>query len=113
MRQALEEFLVNSTPEQLRAELEKGNRPFFQTLDDPVLLVAEPKFSLPATVSFFQGEFALPGPDTGEKVMISAPFSFLQSAQSELPFEQSPEEVDTGAAPSVASAPNQELALAA
>lgn len=56
---ALDEFLQNSTPDQLRAELKKGNRPFFQTLDDPILLVAEPKFSFPATVSFFQGEFAL------------------------------------------------------
>ncbi len=110
MRKALEEFLSNSTPEQLQAELNKGNRPFFQTLDDPVLLVAEPRFSLPATVSFFQGEFALPGLERGERVKINATVSFFQG---EFVFGQSSEEVDTGAALSVTSAANQDLALAA
>src|ERR1035441_9427832 len=56
MRKLLSEFLENSTPEQLGAELEKGYRPFFQTLEDPVLSV-EAGFSIPASVSFFQGEF--------------------------------------------------------
>jgi hypothetical protein len=61
MRTILEEFLANSTPEQLRAELTKGNRPFFQTLTDSVLVCfnqasALPE-SIPATVSFFRGSF--------------------------------------------------------
>lgn len=61
MRTILEEFLENSTPEQLRAELIKGNRPFFQTLTDSVLVCfnqapALPE-SIPATVSFFRGSF--------------------------------------------------------
>jgi hypothetical protein len=58
IRQALAEFLASSTPEQLQAELSKGYRPILQKLDDPVLRVVEPMFTLPATVSFFQGEFA-------------------------------------------------------
>jgi hypothetical protein len=57
IREALEELLNNSTPEELQAELCKGNRPYLQTLDDPVFLVAEPKFTFPAKVSFYQGEF--------------------------------------------------------
>jgi len=86
MQKILENFLNNSTPEQLQAELKKGNRPFFQTLDDPILLVPEPKFSLAATVSFFKGEFA---PD------------------------QSSEELDTTAAPRATCEAKNELALAA
>ncbi len=57
MREVLQGFLENSTPEQLRAELEKGNRPFYQTIDDAVL-IPESELCLPASVSFFQGEFA-------------------------------------------------------
>ena len=57
IRQALEDYLANSTPDQLRAELSKGNRPFLQKIDDPVFLVEEPFFTFPATVSFFRGEF--------------------------------------------------------
>ena len=55
IRQALENFLASSTPEQLQAELSKGYRPLLQKLDDPVLLVEEPMFTFPATVSFFPG----------------------------------------------------------
>ena len=33
MKETLEHFIESSSPEQLRAELEKGNRPFLQTLD--------------------------------------------------------------------------------
>jgi hypothetical protein len=61
MQNILEEFLENSTPEQLRAELTKGNRPFFQTLTDSDLVCFSPVASLPdsipATVSFFRGNF--------------------------------------------------------
>jgi len=57
MRKVLENFLNTSTPEMLRAELEKGIRPYLQTLKDPVL-VSEGEFLLPASVSFFQGVFA-------------------------------------------------------
>ena len=65
MRKALERFLETSTPEQLRAELTKGNRPFFQTLEDSVLDL-DAEFSLPASVSFFQGIFADDGLVSGE-----------------------------------------------
>ena len=58
IKQALEDFLNSSTPEQLQAELKKGNRPYLQTLADPVLMVAEHKFSFPAKVSFCNGQFA-------------------------------------------------------
>jgi hypothetical protein len=58
MRKALEDFLANSTPEQLEAELSQGYRPRLQEIDDPALLVEEPKFNFPATVSFFRGQFA-------------------------------------------------------
>lgn len=61
MRAILEEFLKNSTPEQLRAELTKGNRPFFQTLEDPEFLCANHAalpVSIAASVSFFSGNFA-------------------------------------------------------
>ena len=61
IRKALEEFLDNSTPEALRAELQKGYRPFLQTVEGPLLLASEAKFSFPATVSFFQGVFAVAG----------------------------------------------------
>lgn len=57
IRQALEDFLASSTPEQLQAELSRGHRPLLQTLEDPVFLVEEPVFTVPATVSFYQGEF--------------------------------------------------------
>jgi hypothetical protein len=86
IRQALEEFLASSTPEQLQAELTKGYRPLLQKLDDPILLVEEPMFTFPAKVSFFQGQFAE---------------------------EQSAEVIDTTTPPSVACAANEELALAA
>jgi hypothetical protein len=58
MQKILEDFLNNSTPEQLQAELLKGNRPFYQTLEDPLLGVNEVSFSVPANVSFFTGEFS-------------------------------------------------------
>ena len=61
MRKILEEFLENSSPEQLRAELSKGNRPFFQTLEDSVLGCENQSAlptSIPASVSFFNGTFA-------------------------------------------------------
>lgn len=61
MRNILEEFLQNSTPEQLRAELAKGNRPFFQTLEDSVMVCANQSampVSVQANVSFFEGIFA-------------------------------------------------------
>ena len=61
MRSILEDYLANSTPEQLRAELTKGNRPYFQTLEDPEWICAnEPALpaAIPATVSFFEGMFA-------------------------------------------------------
>jgi hypothetical protein len=61
IREVLEQFLDNSTPEALRAELEKGYRPFLQTVEGPLLLASEAKFSFPATVSFFQGVFAVEG----------------------------------------------------
>ncbi len=38
MRKMLKDFLDNSSPEQLREELKKGNRPFFQTLKDPTII---------------------------------------------------------------------------
>jgi hypothetical protein len=61
MQNILGEFLANSTPEQLRAELNKGNRPFFQTLTDSdfVCFSSAPALpdSIPATVSFFRGNF--------------------------------------------------------
>lgn len=61
MQNILAEFLANSTPEQLRAELTKGNRPFFQTIKDSVLVCFNPvpalPESVPATVSFFLGDF--------------------------------------------------------
>jgi hypothetical protein len=86
IQKTLENFLASSTPEQLQAELKKGNRPYFQTLDDPILLVPEPKFCFPAKVSFFQGEFAQ---------------------------GQGPEELTAEATSYAARAANQELALAA
>jgi len=61
MRAILDEFLQNSTPEQLRAELAKGNRPFFQTLKDCEFVCEyETVFptTMPASVSFFSGKFA-------------------------------------------------------
>jgi hypothetical protein len=62
MHTILEEFLQKSSPEQLRAELAKGNRPFFQTLTDSELVCFAPEAalpkSIPATVSFFRGDFA-------------------------------------------------------
>jgi hypothetical protein len=36
MKRVLEDFLESSSPEQLREELEKGNRPLFQTMKDDV-----------------------------------------------------------------------------
>jgi hypothetical protein len=57
IKKMLEEFLDKASPEELAAELEKGFRPELQKLSDPVFLVSEPKFSFPATVSFFQGVF--------------------------------------------------------
>jgi hypothetical protein len=61
MRQILEDFLNNSSPEQLREELTKGNRPFFQTIED-AMLVCECESSFPvsiqAGVSFFKGIFS-------------------------------------------------------
>ena len=36
MKKALEDFLESSSPEQLREELKKGNRPLFQTMKDNV-----------------------------------------------------------------------------
>jgi hypothetical protein len=61
IRKVLEQFLDNSTPEALRADLQKGYRPFLQTVEGPFLLASEVKFSFPATVSFFQGVFAVEG----------------------------------------------------
>ncbi len=61
MRDILEQFLADSTPDQLRAELAKGNRPFLQTLDEPEWVCPIPEGlppTLPATVSFFRGHFA-------------------------------------------------------
>jgi len=61
MRQILEDFLNNSSPEQLREELKKGNRPFFQTITDAVLVCeGESPFpvSVQAGVSFFKGIFS-------------------------------------------------------
>jgi hypothetical protein len=86
IRQALEDFLNRSTPEQLQAELRKGNRPLLQKLEDPILVAEEPKFSLPATVSFFKGEFGITG---------------------------FPEHLDAAAEPSQTCLANQDLALAA
>jgi hypothetical protein len=63
MRKMLSDFLESATPEQLRAELEKGHRPFLQTIADPVLafpapaVPAESSFLFPASVCFFQGAF--------------------------------------------------------
>ena len=37
MKKILQDFLDNSSPEQLREELKKGNRPFLQTLKDPII----------------------------------------------------------------------------
>jgi len=85
IRQALEQYLASSTPEQLQAELVKGHRPLLQKLEDPIFLVEEPLFAFPATVSFFQGEFEP---------------------------EQSPEPIDT-AAPAYAACEASAVALAA
>lgn len=49
MREILEEFLQNSSPEQLREELAKGNRPFFQTIQDPIL-ICENQLSIPLSI---------------------------------------------------------------
>ena len=101
MRRLLSDFLESSTPEQLRAELEKGHRPVFQTIADPVLafvdevLPVQAGFSLPASVSFFQGEFMDLVSTTSAITAFGHPtFSFMDTMQS-------PE------------AANQELALAA
>jgi len=57
MRQILERFLYSSTPDQLRAELTKGNRPLFQTIEDGVFIPTS-ELSFPGSVTFVQGEFA-------------------------------------------------------
>jgi hypothetical protein len=58
MRKTLEDFLEKTTPEQLRMELTKGNRPFFQTLEDASHVKEQPiPSSVPAHVSFFKGIF--------------------------------------------------------
>ena len=62
IRSILEDYLAKATPEQLRAELNKGNRPYFQTLEDPEWICAnEPALpaAVPAKVSFFKGMFAV------------------------------------------------------
>jgi len=101
MRRLLSEFLESSTPEQLRAELDKGHRPFFQTIADPVLsfgdqfLPVQAGFSLPASVSFFQGEFMDLVSTTSAITAFGHPtFSFMDTMN-------------------IPEAANQELALAA
>lgn len=81
IRKALEDLLNNSTPDELRAELRKGNRPFFQTLEDPVL-ISEPQFSVPAFVSFFQGTFAQESPSSEQTT--SVPTQTCLAANQEL-----------------------------
>jgi hypothetical protein len=63
MQNILDEFIANSTPEQLRAELAKGNRPLLQTISDENL-VCKPSVpvlpeTVPATVSFYVGVFSV------------------------------------------------------
>jgi hypothetical protein len=85
MRQQLEEFLRNATPDQLRDELNRGNRPFFQTLEDPALICDEqmlPRF-VPAYVSFFEGAFAVQEPCSAEFELGFAPDA-LQAEDEEL-----------------------------
>lgn len=77
MRKILDEFLDNSSPEQLSAELTKGNRPFFQTLEDPVLICDDEQSlptHIPAHVSFFRGMFC------EETVAVSVPDDFLRTS---------------------------------
>jgi NADPH-dependent 7-cyano-7-deazaguanine reductase QueF len=61
IRNILEKFLEGSSPEQLRSELTKGNRPYFQTLKDSNLVCLCQSADLPdfvqATVSFFKGNY--------------------------------------------------------
>jgi hypothetical protein len=67
MKRVLEAFIESSTPEQLREELQRGDRPFLQTLEEPVFLV-DPEFTVPAYVSFYEGEFLVdcePQPSRG------------------------------------------------
>jgi hypothetical protein len=67
--------LNNSSPEQLRAELKKGNRPFFQTIKDAVLVCESGSLfpvSIQAGVSFFKGIFSQEGAELKEWSGLSA-----------------------------------------
>lgn len=59
LKETLQRFLDASTPEQLRAELVKGDRPAMQKLGyKPYLPSLD--FSVPANVCIYQGEFVEP-----------------------------------------------------
>ena len=43
MKKILQDFLDNSSAEQLREELKKGSRPFFQMVEDSAVTIRYPK----------------------------------------------------------------------